>query len=105
MNTDKIKFVPAFTPEQEKQAMTACTAGWDVSARLVIVVMTRTQADLAQAASVEPEAFAELVETILEYSNHCQYMKELADAAFSRLMLTGAEALGIELGDGQEVQE
>ncbi len=89
-------FEPAFTREDAEKAMKA-SSGWDVSAKICIVVMTKTKGELMQSAIDDPDAFITIAETLREYADYCGCMKELADHAFAHVMLAGNGAFGQEV--------
>ncbi len=83
-------FKPVFTKDQVFHMEADYNESWGVKRRLVMITLTRTPAQLAEGfATIEGEAFSELLGHFDDFRNHCKAGMELAEVARARILLVG----------------
>lgn len=93
------KFTPAFTEDQVFQMETEYNEHWGVKRRLVMISLTRTAAQLAEGfASIDGEAFTELLGHFDDFKNHCKAGMELAESATARMLSVGMYIVATQEG-------
>lgn len=95
-------FEPVFSAETVKQRESYFN-GMEVNRRIAMMLLTRTQAELAESAKNSPDVMLETIEALSGYLTHLEEMRQCADAARARVFTVMIDVHGLGEDEAGEV--